>query len=566
MSIFDRKSFVNDDRKVLLSFFIAAAVLYVPLLLWNEWPSRDTAFRYAPMAEAFARGDFRYAFHPRCQMLQPLVAGCLCAITGMSGLAACKFASLLFFMLGAVPLFYLAKAVFDRKTTLLTVALYLVCFHLVNVLVLEGGRDAAKMFVQIWMACEYIRISLRRDELSHYIRLGCACGLSICIRGDMLLIAGVVLFGCGIMDGRKHRLPWRSLLALLCAVAVASAEILINWAISGYAVPSCRFVELFQKIFHTDPTPAAFYLGAVLPAIPLFFIACKACCFMLENRMRRLILCLFLAVAFAAALFRIVGSTPCDADHLAKFISGICIGVSPAFFIPAAIGVICRIWQKRWSPAQSRIAGLFLLYILLLIGQIIIHDRCYYVSSRYLFPAVPLVLPWCAVGLITAVELICKYVPVLTPRLLACLAAAIIVPLCLYLAYRNEINNHFRKRELRDWKTIQELKKQFPSKERHFVNAPVEMQVYRDNVRPKVFFDNKIHPGYYIVSISLAGMGWSDKPGDADFIVTSAKCRDAEVSGKFKLKGGVRKYGREVRCRVGALQIWKVNQVQYAGQ
>lgn len=47
-------------------------LLILGTLLWlNPIPADDTATRYAPMAQAFAEGDWLYAFHPHSGVFFP---------------------------------------------------------------------------------------------------------------------------------------------------------------------------------------------------------------------------------------------------------------------------------------------------------------------------------------------------------------------------------------------------------------------------------------------------------------------------------------------------------------
>jgi hypothetical protein len=63
-SVFEviNKTFCTPER-ILLFFVIWSCAAYLPLFFWDITPLRDVADRYAPMAEAFARGGFLYAFH-----------------------------------------------------------------------------------------------------------------------------------------------------------------------------------------------------------------------------------------------------------------------------------------------------------------------------------------------------------------------------------------------------------------------------------------------------------------------------------------------------------------------
>jgi len=69
----------------------------------------DTCARYAPMADAFARGDFYYAYHPRFGLLFETLAGVLSWVTGLPGIYTVQIAAFLLLALSAVVLFGFAK-------------------------------------------------------------------------------------------------------------------------------------------------------------------------------------------------------------------------------------------------------------------------------------------------------------------------------------------------------------------------------------------------------------------------------------------------------------------------
>ena len=548
--------FTFSDKKFMWSFVIAAVLLYTPLLILNEWPQRDTVFRYAPMAEAFARGDFQYAFHPRCQMMLPLCAGIICTLTGVSGLMACKISALIFFIVAALPLFSLAKPIFGRKIAIGAVILYLFCFHIIEEMVVTGVRDTLKIFFLLWMSKEFLTVFRERDSWSCYLRLGAACGLSICVRGEMLFIAVPILFLCGVLDGMRHRWLRRFAACLSCAVAGASVEILINLAVSGYAVPSGRFVPLFQGLFHTDPTLGNFYLYAVLPTIPIYLAACHITVFMLRDPLRKKLLAAIAVLSAVAVAVYIIKVTPLNPDHgISHFLRSIHNGCAPVFYPPALLGVLAILWQRRWDAAQGWILTLFLLFDLLVIGQIIFHDHCYYVSSRYLLPAVPLFLPWSAVGIATLWALLKYDNRIPFARTIATGAVIFAIGLSIYLSYRTELLNRRRPREVSDWQTIQDLKRQLPAKDKYFYKPPMDVLYYRSNTGPVVF---SYRIGYYSVAAYLAGCSETNDPGEADFIITSASIGARGMRKKFKINRPIRKIGKPIPSRRGKLVILKI--------
>lgn len=81
-------------------------LLALGALLWlNPVPADDTATRYAPMAQAFAAGDWFYAFHPHSGVFFPTLSGGIAWLTGVDGFRACQVAGLLLWATAAIPLY-----------------------------------------------------------------------------------------------------------------------------------------------------------------------------------------------------------------------------------------------------------------------------------------------------------------------------------------------------------------------------------------------------------------------------------------------------------------------------
>ena len=73
---------VRRENLTLLCCALVLFLLYFPGAYMHEFILRDTAVRYAPMADAFAAGNWEYAFHPRVNCLHPLISGIITRITG----------------------------------------------------------------------------------------------------------------------------------------------------------------------------------------------------------------------------------------------------------------------------------------------------------------------------------------------------------------------------------------------------------------------------------------------------------------------------------------------------
>ena len=117
-------------------------LLALGALLWlNPVPADDTATRYAPMAQAFAAGDWFYAFHPHSGVFFPALSGGIAWLTGLDGFRACQVAALLLWATAAIPLYGIVLKLWgDRRIALLAELLYLAASHLQRY-VYDGLRD-----------------------------------------------------------------------------------------------------------------------------------------------------------------------------------------------------------------------------------------------------------------------------------------------------------------------------------------------------------------------------------------------------------------------------------------
>ena len=195
-----------------------------------------------------------------------------------------------------------------------------------------------------------------------------------------------------------------------------------------------------------------------------------------------------------------------------------------------------------------------MLFDLLVLGQILVHDRCYYVSSRYLLPSVPLILPWSAVGIATLWELL-KFFRVPFPRVIAATAIVFAIGLSIYLAYRTEILNHRRAKELNDWQTIQGLKRQLSLRKKFFIKPTPDLSYYKGNVGPAVFAHRA---NYYSLSVYLAGFSLAKTADEADLIITPEEVGANGIRRDFGFDRPLRETGSPVPSRHGNIVILEV--------
>ncbi len=226
----------------------AAALLLNLALLWvNPLPGNDVAGRYAPMAEQFAGGHWRYAFHPRFGLLFPALSGALVWLTGLDGFRGCQMAALLLFTLAAPVWYGVFRRVWDERTALAGVVFYFLSSHLLRT-VLEGLREPGKALGFALAVYGVIVIFQQPRRWAGYGALSVGGAILTLIRGDGALCALLLLgVGAALEIRRRRAWPWRSLAAALGLLALTAPQLGYNLYVLGYPVPECRHALLLKQ-------------------------------------------------------------------------------------------------------------------------------------------------------------------------------------------------------------------------------------------------------------------------------------------------------------------------------
>lgn len=214
---------------------VAIAALF-PLI------STDTLCRYAPMAEAFAAGEWEDAFHPRFCVGMPVVAGLIRMATGLDGLSASAAAAALAWGLGAIPVFRIAEAIFGRRTAYFAAVLYIICPQPM-IWTLKGLREPFKILGTLLMTDALVRC---RDK-SWSSALSACLGiiLMFTFKCDAILLGGVLALAYAILD-RFHARTW--VLAATGLVAMQPMCLLVyNW--TGCWLPAPHYVRFWNMLF-----------------------------------------------------------------------------------------------------------------------------------------------------------------------------------------------------------------------------------------------------------------------------------------------------------------------------
>lgn len=537
------------------TFIFCVAIAYLPLLLLHDLPLRDVAHRYAPMAEAFAQGDFAFAFHPRCQMLHTTVAGVISWLTGCNGFNACKTASFIFFLASAFPLFFLCRRIFPEHIARGAVLLLAVTPPLVEKLAITGVRDSAKMFVQLLMAHAIVCIIQQRDKFSGYIYAGLSCGLAVCVRNDLVLPACIVLFFSGMLDRTSHRWIYRSLIGVTVALLASFLEMSCNSFVCGYFIPGARYYDLFLNTFDVQPTFWPVIICAILPAYLLFAGSVYVASLLWESRIGKK---LSIAAVFAALLlllYQMVSLGIKEPERVQDFLNSILSGIYPVFSAFALIGIFFRIRNRQWKTEDTFLAILFGIYDMSVISQIIFHDKYLFVSSRYLIPALPLIFAWCWSGVIIVWKILYAYIGLMRRQWLHIVLVSAALTALLYCCYRSEINNRTRKKSVRIRQAINQLTTSIRAENKRIGTVRFAMMEYRSNTCPKVYFDCSSR---YSIAAYCGGGSITTDGTQMDLLVTASENTEQLLKKKFNQVSKLEKIGNEMNGGLQKLQVWRV--------
>lgn len=220
------------------------AVVMVCILLFGgvfRGAEIDMMSRYAPMAEAFAEGNWKEFYHPRFGLFFQTLTGCIVWITGCSGDWACIWLSLVAWALAIPTLFAIMERLFDRTVAWVTIALYLVCPMLL-VWALFGMRESCRTLATLWA----FYALMRRISKEPSMALMMGAMLIFCtLRSDTLLIAMIFGVAYAVIDHFRMR-TWGLLLwCFLCVQPVAYA----TWCWTGVWLPSAQYVFAWERLF-----------------------------------------------------------------------------------------------------------------------------------------------------------------------------------------------------------------------------------------------------------------------------------------------------------------------------
>ncbi len=545
-----------------LLFFALTIVVCLPLLWWNDIPQRDVAARYAPMAEAFASGDFLYAFHPRTGFCHTVFAGSLAWLFSCDGFMAAKISSLIFMALGVFPLYGLARRIYSERVAVFSLFAYVLSSQVMR-LAYSGLRDSCKVFFILLAAYGLIVIFQERKRLSGYLLLAAAAAGGVLTRGDLVVFMSALFFWGLVLEYALNRFPGRSLAGSLLAFALCLPSIFLHEWTVGAAVPEMRFAVLFEKAFGRLPlkmdTILLFAAGVLL-----FFLLAWVVRKFVDGKHAGKVATGALALVLLATGLRVFSKDFEAAGMFMDFLGGVVKGIFPAVAVFAIAGIVLRIRRRQWKKEDSILAALLIGHNVLLILQIFFFDKYLYVSVRYLLPAVPLELPWAVLGAMELRTFLLRKVS--DPRARTAWTALLLAGVSfVFLAdlARPVVDSYAKKKEIYDRmmlkKAAEMIRNDYRGPEK---SAPPRQLVrYTGNAMPRICFltwspeagtfvpdDGKITLAAY-----FAGGRTVESGTDAEYIV---ECRTECGTECRPLHGNYGKLG-EIEFQKRKYSIWK---------
>ncbi len=225
---------------------------------------RDQAAYYAPMAEAFANGDWEQAFPPDIPILSSLLAGLL-VCCGLNALTALMAVGAAFHIATIYPLDRLLRLLFPERTAALGCFLFVIAPKMVRYNCM-GLPDAGRTFFVVALVlvlAEY----LRNPRPAWTIWGGlCAGGLAL-VRGEGILyaaVAGALFLYLGWRKrpettettGRRYRRALTAgVLYVLAMLVVIAPRLYGNYRLTGFPVCDSRQVSFLQQMLRIPPEP-----------------------------------------------------------------------------------------------------------------------------------------------------------------------------------------------------------------------------------------------------------------------------------------------------------------------
>ena len=517
---------LNKNAGLYFALFLSFLIFFAGFIL-HDYPLADVASRYAPMAESFAEGNWKFAFHPRIQMLQPVCSGIICFLTGFDGFMSGKIASALWHFGSAVLLWMMLRDIY-RKSNFIALAgtvfylWYPYAFHIG----ISGLRDSAKIAVLILIAWGLAKVIRNTRASGGYFMLGTGCALAMLIRCDTIMTGLACLFTGMVIECRERKFPLYSLPSAALTAVFMSAGSAVNRYISGGAMPDYRFIKFFDDLTGQMPefTDFLLILGAILLLMLLTSRIAAVCVDFLGLPF---VVELLILSTVIISLHSASTATPQQVEH---FFSELSKGFYHFAGLFILLTVLIRWQQNKLKAEEVMLILVVLINALLNILPMQIFHKVLYIPSRYLYTALPLLSGFFIIGIQMAYSLLHKYLPDKWCRLILYSCCFAIAGGCLFHDFQMIYRDYKRPSVRRDsaMQLTEMIRSDYDGPAQSDVK--IKINVYKSNKRPRVFIRELSR---ITVTAYLAGGSLADWYRDADYVVSCDGPGKSPVKLKF---------------------------------
>lgn len=491
-----------------LLFAAASFLIFLPALFLVQLPCMDVLTRYAPMADAFASGDWETAFHPRIPPLLPVLAGCISFIFRCSGFTGVKLASLLMFSLSFFALIPLFRRIFSLRTAIIAGVLAMFCSHYMR-LILMGLRESCKGFFFTLGAYALVRIYQERQEKTGFLLLGLACGGMVYVRDDSVLAAIFFVIGAIVIDCCRNKFfPWRTLLYTCCIAWVTVLPLLYsNYRMTGYPVPSNRFIPIMGSFIPQNMFGEPEFLKERRKENEYWQEQQR----IIRERDKK-------AAAsqtdksvkteegpstfneVAEEHYRPEAENYLEPRHFLRVLYNFIRGSFIYFFFPILFMICWRIYKKEWTREETIVLLVPVIHALLIFLQVLIADGRAWVTDRYLLALSPLLFGWAALAMEWGYDYSKQWLKrdLLHKRLTIALSVILLVLLyvdSISAEIRSWTSSRQRARQLLLFDWVELVRKDYKgnAQQAYFYLDPDSYQSFR---RPRIYSEDFTELGY----------------------------------------------------------------------
>ena len=357
------------------------------------------------------------------------------------------------------------------------------------------------------------------------------------------------IFFAAVFECSRSAFPFRSVVAVATALLFGVGNALLNYHFFGHAMPDVRLAVMFLQHFGRAANPCDLLSGAVLVVMFLPTAAWASARFL-----RRIPAGYFwggaLFLAVAVVILTIFTGRDCHKPQVVKeFFVSLSEGVY-YFVVPIAFLHVGRqIALRKFTRAEHAVLAVASAHILLCLLQIQIFERKLSISSRYLYPAVPVFFGFFLLGWEDMYRWFSAILPKWCVNLMLAGTIGGLAFMYVYHLPQPLYREYHAKSHLADKAAMREVcrlvaRDELPLRPRSVARS---MSEYRSPRQPKIWFH-----GYSKVSVAAYFVGGSITLAapEADYIVAErlpdgVDPRGVQLLGRFK--------GR--RCILG---VWRI--------